>query len=82
FRQSLRNSPSVGLHRDNITRLQDIRSPTLLVKGVGSSSWLHQVIDVLSAHIPNARVIELPGGHAAHIVSREKFMEALEQLQQ
>lgn len=81
FRQSLRNSPIVVNYNDDLKRLQNIKALVLLVKGTGSSPWLHQIIDVLSNKLPNAHVIELPGGHAPHIVSMDKFMMELEQFQ-
>jgi hypothetical protein len=46
----------------------------LLFKGTGSSHFLHQVIDVLSAHFPDARVVELPGGHAPQLAAMEEFL--------
>jgi hypothetical protein len=55
--------------------------PTLLVKGTGSSVWLHKIIDGLAKNIPHSCVIEFPGGHAPHIVSKDNFMEELERFQ-
>lgn len=81
FRQSLRNSPAVVNYTDDLKRLQNFRVPTLLVKGTGSSVWLHQVIDKLAENIPGSRVVEFPGGHAPHIVSMDKFMAELEKFQ-
>jgi hypothetical protein len=46
----------------------------LLFKGTGSSHFLHRVIDVLSAHFPDARVVELPGGHAPQLAAMEEFL--------
>ncbi len=81
FRLSLRNSPTVANYSDDIRRLQNFRVPTLLVKGTGSSAWLHQVIDTLAKNIPGSRVVEFPGGHAPQIVSMDKFMAELEKFQ-
>lgn len=81
FRQSLRNCPAVVTYTDDIKRLQNFEVPTLLIKGTGSSPWLHQVINGLANNIPHSRVIEFPGGHAPHIVSLEKFMKELEKFQ-
>jgi len=36
------------------------------------------VVDVLGGRIPDARVVELPGDHACHIQSIDRFMEELE----
>jgi pimeloyl-ACP methyl ester carboxylesterase len=78
FRRSLRNSSFVVSYKDDIKRVQNFRAPSLLVKGTGSSPWLHKVIDILGTTIPNARVVEYPGGHAPHIISMDKFMAELE----
>jgi pimeloyl-ACP methyl ester carboxylesterase len=74
FKQSLRNCPSVAIHRDDLNRLQQLKSPVLLLKGTGSSLFFHKIIEGLDSGLPNSRVIELPGGHALHIVSRDRFL--------
>jgi pimeloyl-ACP methyl ester carboxylesterase len=81
FKQSLRNSPAVVTHSDDLKRLQDFKSPVLLIKGTGSAPYLHKIIDGLYSNLPNAQVIELPGGHAPHIVSRDQFFLDLENFQ-
>jgi pimeloyl-ACP methyl ester carboxylesterase len=81
FRQSLRINPSVVSFRDNVKRLQNFQPPVLLVKGTGSTKWLHHVIDILSENLPHSRVVEFPGGHAPHIVSTDKFISELEKFQ-
>jgi pimeloyl-ACP methyl ester carboxylesterase len=81
FRQSLRNSPAIVVQRDKLKRLQDFKQPVLLVKGTGSVPFLHHIIDGLSSNLPNSHIIELPGGHAPHIVSRDKFLLDLEKFQ-
>ena len=81
FRQALRNSPAIVAQRDKLKRLQDFKQPVLLVKGTGSAPFLHHIIDGLSSNLPNSHIIELPGGHAPHIVSRDKFLLDLEKFQ-
>jgi pimeloyl-ACP methyl ester carboxylesterase len=81
FRRSLRINPSVVSFRDDIKRLKNFQPPVLLVKGTGSTKWLHHIIDGLSENIPHSRVVEFPGGHAPHIVSTDKFLSALEKFQ-
>lgn len=81
FRRSLRINPSVVSFRDDIKRLKNFQPPVLLVKGTGSSEWLHHVIDGLSETLPHSRVVEFPGGHAPHIVSIDKFLPELEKFQ-
>ena len=74
IRQSLRNSPTVVNYNDDLIRLQNFQAPVLLVKGIGSSPWLHQVIDTLAKNIPHSRIVEFPAGHAPHIVSMSEFI--------
>lgn len=81
FRQALRNSPSIVSQRDELKRLRDFNRPVLLVKGTGSAPFLHQIIDALYANLPNSQIVELPWGHAPHIVSRDKFLSELERFQ-
>ena len=78
FKRSLRINPFVVSHSDSIERLRNFEPPTLLVKGTGSTPWLHHVIDGLSENIPHSRVVEFAGGHAPHLVSREQFLKKLE----
>ena len=81
FRHSLRINPSVVSFRDDVNRLEDFQPPVLLVKGTGSTIWLHRIIDGLLETIPHSQVLEFPGGHASHIVSRDRFIPALEKFQ-
>jgi pimeloyl-ACP methyl ester carboxylesterase len=81
FRRSLRNNPSVVSHRDSIGRVAAFQPPVLLVKGTGSTRWLHRVIDLLAQHLPHARVVEYAGGHAPHLVSTDEFLAELERFQ-
>lgn len=75
YKGSLRNSGAVVSHNDELRRLRNLKSPVLLLKGTGSAAFLHNILDILSDNIPDSRLIEMPGGHAPHIVSREKFLE-------
>ncbi len=76
-RQSLRTGDVTYRHEDEIQRVRNFGNPVLLFKGTGSSTFLHQIIDVLAVEFPHARVEILPGGHAPHIVSMEPFMKTL-----
>ena len=62
-------------HEDRIEKATSFPKPVLLFKGEGSSSFLHDIIDILGEDFPNALVQTLPGGHAPHVVSMEQFME-------
>ncbi len=76
-RQSLRANPYVDEYTGDRGRLPRFAPPVLLVKGTGSTPVLHQVIDELGRRLPNAQVLEWPGGHAPHIVSMDPFLERL-----
>lgn len=81
FRRSLRINPSVVSFRDEVKRLNNFQPSVLLVKGTGSTPWLHLIIDELSENIPHSHVVEFAGGHAPHIVSKDKFLIELEKFQ-
>lgn len=81
FRRSLRINPSVVSFRDDVKRLKNFQPPVLFVKGTGSTPWLHLIIDELSKNIPHSRVVEFAGGHAPHIVCKDKFLIELEKFQ-
>ena len=80
-RFSLRNSPAVVQHTDNVERLKSFQPPVLLFKGTGSARFLHQIIDALAAELPRVMVVEMPAGHAPQIVSMDKFLAELERFQ-
>ncbi len=76
-RQSLRNSTAIVRHMDDAARLAAFSKPVLLVKGTGSSKFLHQIVDALATRLPRAKSVELLAGHAPHVVSMDRFLEAL-----
>lgn len=76
-KQSLLNTGAPFGHRDDPARLRAFHPPVLLIKGTGSAKFLHQIIDALAAQLPNAQVIEMPAGHAPHIVSMDLFLDKL-----
>jgi pimeloyl-ACP methyl ester carboxylesterase len=80
-RQSLRNSLAVVSHKDDPARLTAFAKPVLLVKGTGSSRFLHQAIDAMATRFPHARVVEMPAGHAPQIVSMDRFLDTLSAFQ-
>lgn len=77
-RQSLRTGDIVFQHHDDIQRVRNFAKPVLLLKGIGSSKFLHDIIDILSQEFPNVRTETLPGGHAPQIVAKEQFMKILQ----
>lgn len=80
-RRSLLQESAVFAHRDDVARLRAFDRPVLLFKGTGSTHFLHRVIDVLGATLPNTRVVELAGGHAPQLVSMEDFLRVLAEFQ-
>lgn len=77
-RQSLRTGDVVYRHNDDIQRVRSFDRPVLLFKGIGSSTFLHQIIDILGNEFPKARVETLPGGHAPQVISMGQFMAILD----
>lgn len=77
YRRSLRNNPVLFTHVDDPARLSTLSMPVLLFTGIGTSPFLRAVIDVLAQALPDVRVVELPGGHAPHLVSTDRFFEEL-----
>jgi pimeloyl-ACP methyl ester carboxylesterase len=76
-RRSLRTGDACWVHADTTARLRAFDRPVLLLKGAGSAHFLHRIIDGLAATLPRAEVLELPGGHAPHIVATEPFLARL-----
>ncbi len=76
-RRSLRSTPAVLEHRDDPVRLRRLTFPVLLVSGTGTSPVLRRVHETLLEKLPDARAMELPAGHAPHIVTMERFLEEL-----
>jgi pimeloyl-ACP methyl ester carboxylesterase len=74
-RQSLRNGDAPYRHQEDIGKVRAFRKPALLFKSSQSSTWLQTVVDQLSPELPHATVHDLPGGHALHLASRDRFME-------
>jgi len=75
-RQSLRTCDVPFRHDDSIEHVRTFNKPVLLVKGEGSNSILHKIINILAGELPNAQVMTFPGGHAPHILSMQPFMQA------
>jgi pimeloyl-ACP methyl ester carboxylesterase len=75
YRHSQRIGDIPFRHEDKIELVRAFEKPVLLVKGDGSTSVMHDIVDVLAEEFPNARVVTFPGGHAPHIVSMQPFLE-------
>lgn len=76
-RRSLRTGRAAWNHVGSKQRLEAFPHPALLVKGTGSSHFLHQIIDGLAATLPRNEMLELPGGHAPQLVAMDDFLARL-----
>jgi len=76
-RRSLRTRDAAWAHTDTAGRLRSFDRPVLLLKGTGSTHFLHRITDGLAATLPRAQVVELPGGHAPQIVAVDDFLARL-----
>jgi pimeloyl-ACP methyl ester carboxylesterase len=81
-RRSLRPGTAVFRHEDDPKRLRRFAPPVLLVTGDGTSPFLREVHDILAASLPDVRTLELPGGHAPHLVAMDDFLDRLRQFQE
>jgi len=73
FRRSLRNTPALFTQTDEVARLRAFNRPVLLATGTGTSPFLRHIIDTLAATFPQVQVVEMPAGHAPHLVSTDRF---------
>lgn len=73
-RRSLLQGRAIFAHQDRAQRLRGFGRPTLLFKGTGGSHLFHRIVDVLGTTLPNARVVELPGGHAPQLAATGEFL--------
>ena len=61
-----------------IADLAHLDIPVLVTKGTTTEPWEQRVVDLLGAHLPSARVVEIDGSHAHHIESIDRFLDELE----
>jgi pimeloyl-ACP methyl ester carboxylesterase len=74
-RNSLRTQDVVFRHEDDIELVRAFDKPVLLFKGIGSSDWLHEIVDIFAEEFPNVKLVTLEGGHAPHLGEPDRFME-------
>ncbi|CAN5785038.1 alpha/beta hydrolase [soil metagenome] len=80
-RRSLRNVGAPLTHADDVARLRAFDPPVLLVTGHGTSAFLRAAHDALATALPNARTLELPGGHAPQLAAMDEFLARLADFQ-
>ena len=66
YRNNMRYRPALYEHVDDPLRLEAARFPVLLIRGQLSDYYHREIIRVLQTRLPNARTVELPGGHSPH----------------
>jgi pimeloyl-ACP methyl ester carboxylesterase len=76
-RRSLRTTSAPFDHTDDPARLRELDRPVLLVTGHGTSPFLRAIHDTLAATLPDARTLELAGGHAPQLADMDGFLERL-----
>lgn len=64
--------------RSQLTNLERLDRPVLLIRGTQTAGWLREVVDVLAARLPSAETLELEGGHACFLQNSEIFIAALD----
>lgn len=64
----------------SIDDLERIQCPVLLVMGTDSAPRDRAMVTALDTLLPDARLLELDGGHASHIESIDHFLEAFASL--
>lgn len=80
-RRSLLAGDAPWTHTDTRARLAAFDRPVLLVKGTGSSHFLHRIIDALASALPRSETIELPGGHSPQLVAMDDFLARMSAFQ-
>jgi pimeloyl-ACP methyl ester carboxylesterase len=54
----------------------------LLVTGTDTTPFLRRIHETLAEHLPNARAVEMPAGHAPQLVSIDRFLAELARFQE
>jgi pimeloyl-ACP methyl ester carboxylesterase len=76
-RRSLRTGDACWGQDGDEVRLRSFDRPALLVKGTGSTHFLHQIIDGLAGTLSKGTVVELPGAHAPQLAAMDAFLARL-----
>jgi pimeloyl-ACP methyl ester carboxylesterase len=62
------------LYAPNLSALEQITVPTMFLLGSDSPSFFKQTTEALNAHLPNSRIVVLPGQqHSAMLTAPELF---------
>lgn len=77
FRNSLRNTPALFAHADDLARVRSFDRKVLLATGTGTSPFLSHITNTLADSFPHAEAAQMPAGHAPHLVSSDRFLDVL-----
>lgn len=77
-RQVISLNHTIWAHTDSLQRVGRFNSPLLAVKGTRTTEPLAAIVEDLASAAPRGTLLELPGGHACHIESIDRFLEALD----
>ena len=77
-RNALASDEVLGWPDRRIEALRSVTAPVLIVYGDVTEPWLQACAVRLGELYPNARVVELPGDHACHIQSIDRFLDSFE----
>jgi len=75
-RSAMRGLSAVGRLSGDINRLGKFRKPVLIVTGTATASFHRRINDILAAHLPFAKRLELPGQHAAILTAQDEFLKS------
>lgn len=76
---SYKSNPARPLTPPAMTRLSDIKVPTLVVVGDQDLSHIREIGTILASGIPGASLVTIPGaGHLVNLDARTAFNDALE----
>jgi len=70
--EKMTNSAAAG-----IEGFERLNVPTLVIRGLSTSPWLGGVAGLLAREMPDAKLVELDGGHACILEQPEDFLAAL-----
>ncbi len=76
-RQVVSTNGTIWDYPGSFDRLRRLPAPVLAVRGTDTTDDFIAIVDDLVAMVPQASLLELPGGHACHIQNMDRFLEAL-----
>jgi pimeloyl-ACP methyl ester carboxylesterase len=65
-------------HRVDEKRLEELYIPVLIITGKSTVTFHRRINEILAKHLPMSISVEIDGGHAAPVQSRDSFLDELE----